>query len=160
MIVANKSEGGRDTMISNAIKLAQNEHVVYFLLTSYLAARDGDHRTSSLPDHVKRLPLAGNTDVDERLRALNEMCGSDVAARTNPPPIFREAVEVLSAASERIASLQRSKQTPLRWNVVDRTQGGHERRRRLGWRMSEREAAEWSAKMGVQLERVDEQSGN
>lgn len=143
-------------MISNAIKLAQNEHVVYFLLTSYLEARGSGHHGSALPARVKRLPIAGKTDVHERLRALSEACGTEVADHASLSPIFKEAVDVLSAASERIASLQSSEQTPQSWNVVDRTQGGHVRRRRLGWRMTEREAAEWSAEQGMQLERADD----
>ena len=40
------------------------------------------------------------------------------------------------------------------WNVVERSQRGHERKRRLGWRMTDREASEWSAANGVQVERV------
>lgn len=40
------------------------------------------------------------------------------------------------------------------WNIVERSQRGHERKRRLAWRMTDREAAEWSAANGAQLERV------
>ena len=41
---------------------------------------------------------------------------------------------------------------------MERTQGGHVRRRRLGWRMTEREAAEWSRARGVVVECAEEAS--
>jgi hypothetical protein len=87
-------------MISNAIKLAQNEHVVYFLLTSYLDARSRDREGSALPEYVKRLPIAGRTDVDERLRVLSQACRGEAADRANVSPVLSEAAEVLLAASE------------------------------------------------------------
>lgn len=89
-------------MISNAIKLARNEHVVYFLLTSYLDARSRDRDGSALPEYVKRLPLAGRTDVDERLRALSQTCRGAATNRATVPPVLTEAAEVLRAVSEYI----------------------------------------------------------
>ena len=142
-------------MISNAIRLAQNEHVVYFLLTSYLDVRGGARDGADLPPQVKRLPIRGEADVHQRLRVLSASSGSE-AADANASPIVEEAAEVLRAASERIASLQCAHPRPKAWNVVDRSQGGHVRRRRLAARMTEREAAEWCAQKGVRLERADE----
>ena len=42
------------------------------------------------------------------------------------------------------------------WDIVERSHGGHERRRRLAWRMTLREATQWQATYGGVLERVDE----
>ncbi|HYC48245.1 MAG TPA: hypothetical protein VED01_22455 [Burkholderiales bacterium] len=86
-------------MITNAITLAQNEHTVYFLLTSYLDVRNG-HADSGLPARVKRLPIAGKPDVEERLRALSDAGGA------HGSPMMVEVGAVLRAASERIASLE------------------------------------------------------
>jgi len=93
-------------MISNALKLAQNEYVVYFLLTSYLDARRCDRRGSALPEYAKRLPIAGKTDVDERLCWLSAICRREPTDRANVSPILKETVAVLRAASERIVSLR------------------------------------------------------
>ena len=42
------------------------------------------------------------------------------------------------------------------WDVVERSQGGHERRFRLSWRLTEEEAAAHAAEHGIQLERVED----
>jgi hypothetical protein len=42
------------------------------------------------------------------------------------------------------------------WDVVERSQGGHERRFRLSSRMTEDEAAAHAAEHGLQLERVED----
>lgn len=44
----------------------------------------------------------------------------------------------------------------LHWDVIERSQGGNERRRRLAWRMTEAQAWQWQADNGGKLERVDE----
>jgi hypothetical protein len=40
------------------------------------------------------------------------------------------------------------------WDVLERSVGGHERRRRLAWRMTEEQALEWEAANGGKLVRV------
>jgi hypothetical protein len=42
------------------------------------------------------------------------------------------------------------------WDVLERSVGGHERRRRLAWRMTEEQALEWEATNGGKLIRVSE----
>jgi hypothetical protein len=44
------------------------------------------------------------------------------------------------------------------WDVVERSRGGNERRRRLMSRMTEDEAREWAATHKAELHRVDESS--
>jgi hypothetical protein len=43
------------------------------------------------------------------------------------------------------------------WNSIERSEGGHERRRRLGWRMTDDQARAWEAAHGGKLERVEEE---
>ena len=42
------------------------------------------------------------------------------------------------------------------WDLVERSRGGNERRRRLMSRMTESEARQWAAMHNAQLHRVDE----
>jgi hypothetical protein len=42
------------------------------------------------------------------------------------------------------------------WNVVERSAGGHERSRRLEWRMTEEEALEWQRANARELIRAAE----
>jgi hypothetical protein len=42
------------------------------------------------------------------------------------------------------------------WDVVECSRGGHERRRRLAWRMTEEQALEWESAHGGKLRRVNE----
>ena len=46
------------------------------------------------------------------------------------------------------------------WDVIERSEGGHERRRRLLWRMTEKHAREWEVAHGVKLSRVDESAAS
>ena len=50
----------------------------------------------------------------------------------------------------------RSDSAHLLWNSIERSEGGHERRRRLGWRMTEDQARAWEAAHGGKLEPVNE----
>lgn len=145
-------------MITDAIKTAQTEHVVYFLLTAYVEALGYyDPPRSSLPPYVNRLPIAGMRDVTERFRALRETLDSSVQQDSSGVrALIREAVDVFDTASQRLRILGDSGQLVRSWNVVERSRHGHERRRRLGWQMTERQAAEWTAAHGTQLERADQ----
>jgi hypothetical protein len=42
------------------------------------------------------------------------------------------------------------------WDVVEESAGGHERRRRLAWRMTGEQAQQWGTAHGLKLDRVDE----
>ena len=142
-------------MITDAIQLARTEYVVYFLLTAYVEARTHAGRRSPLPEEVKCFPIAGKADVHDRLRVLRQSlaahaCASDAYAA------IREAIDVLTAALQRVTVLESSGESLEIWNAVERSERGHERRRRLGWRMTERQAAEWAAASGARLERAGE----
>ena len=93
--------------IVNAIRLAHTEHVVYFLLTAYVETLDHhDSVRSSLPAPVKRLPMAGKIDVVERLRALRDAAVAHAQSACNVRVVIQEAVEVFSAAVQRLRTLQ------------------------------------------------------
>ena len=101
-------------MIANAIKKARTEHVVYFLLTSYMEARACGDEHTDLPDEVTRFPIAGETDVGGRLHALQQ----SVQGKNETPPVVEEAVRVFSAAAEQLMWLNR----PLRADLATREQ--------------------------------------
>jgi hypothetical protein len=140
-------------IITDALMYAETKYVVYFLLTSYMEALDHlDRPRSSLPSEVTRLPVTGKGDLNERVATLSMTIdaippGSPIVAMAH------EVLDVFRAAEQRLGELPHG-ETRSDWNVVERSQQGHERRRRLDWRMSDREAAEWAQKNGTQLERV------
>ncbi|MGZ5094423.1 MAG: hypothetical protein ACXWCY_20470 [Burkholderiales bacterium] len=91
--------------ITEAIKTADTEHVVYFLLTAYVETLDYyDPLRSCLPEHVKRLPMTGMSDVSERLRALRTAIGK--YAQSQARLLIEEVVEVFGAALQRLRALQ------------------------------------------------------
>lgn len=142
--------------IIDTIACAPSPHVVYFLVTVYLEACahvDAAHR---LPAQVKHLPVAGDSDLMQRLRALRAASSRRAPGAVDAFPAVSVTLEVLSAASQRLMLLDELERQPQTWNVVDNSKGGHQRRRRLGWRMTARQAAEWSSANGMQLERAEE----
>jgi hypothetical protein len=105
---------GLQLKITDAITTADTEHVVYFLLTAYVETLDYyDPLRSSLPEHVKRLPMAGVRDVAERLRALS---GSiEQYAQSQARLLIEEVLEVFSAALQRLKALQKAHQFIRSW---------------------------------------------
>jgi hypothetical protein len=100
--------------ITDAITTADTEHVVYFLLTAYVETLHYyDPLRSSLPEHVKRLPMAGISDVAERLRALRTSI--EQYAQSQARLLIEEALEVFSAALQRLKALQNSHQFVRSW---------------------------------------------
>ena len=74
-------------------------------------------------------------------------------ARRCPGCMIKPGRAAIETRLQRDAS-ETDRETLWEWNVVERSQHGHERRHRLGWRMTDSEAAEWSAVHGVRLERA------
>ena len=95
--------------ITDAITKADTEHVVYFLLTAYVETLHYyDPLRSSLPEHVKRLPMAGISDVSKRLRALRNYIKH--YAHSQARVLIDEVLEVFSAAVTRLKTLQKTHQ--------------------------------------------------
>ena len=91
--------------ITQAIRNAESEHVVYFLLTAYVETLGYyDPLRSSLPEHVKALPVSGLPDVAQRLstvqRLLERHTEHDKAA------VLQEAADILAASAQRLGALQ------------------------------------------------------
>lgn len=100
--------------ITEAIRIADTEHVVYFLLAAYVETLDYyDPLRSSVPEQVKRLPVAGISDVSKRLRALRTSI--EQYAQSNARLLIEEAVEVFSAALQRLKVLQKAHQFVRSW---------------------------------------------
>ena len=92
--------------ITDALKQAQTNHVVYFLLTAYVESLGWyDPPRSSLPARVVRLPVRGITDVIKRLKALRRVVRRRAHEASSVGRVIEEAVEIFSAASQRLSSL-------------------------------------------------------
>ena len=96
-------------VLTEAIKSARTEHVVYFLLAAYVETLDYfDPLRSSLPQSVKKLPIEGLADVVERLGAVRAAILERTPCETRARLLFMEAVDVFTAASQRLRTLQQS----------------------------------------------------
>ena len=92
--------------IADAIRGADSEHVVYFLLCAYInTATHGDELTT-LPERIVALPLAGRDDAKSRFTLL--MYELDAASKRLDDGAcltIKEALTVFSAAVQRLQSL-------------------------------------------------------
>ena len=82
--------------IIEAIKRAETEHAVYFLLTAYLESLWQSESGAGLSAPLRRLPIDGQTDVQERAKVL----ASDESATEGL--IVAEAAEIFRVASQRL----------------------------------------------------------
>jgi hypothetical protein len=82
--------------IIEAIKHAETEHAVYFLLTAYIESLWISENAIGLRAPLRRLPIDGHTDVQERARVL---AAEELAAEG---PIVAEAAEIFRVASQRL----------------------------------------------------------
>jgi hypothetical protein len=82
--------------IIEAIRRAESEHAVYLLLTAYLESLWLSENESALRGSLRRLPIEGQTDVQERAQVL----ASD--ERGAEGPVIAEAAEIFRVASERL----------------------------------------------------------
>ena len=92
-----------ELMITDAIKLAPSEHVVYFLLTAYVETL-GHIDLYGIPEDVKRLPISGKPDVSERLDIMRDVLHGPPST-TTVKAVIEEAVDVFGAASEQLERL-------------------------------------------------------
>ena len=82
--------------IIEAINRAETEHAVYFLLTAYLESLWHSDKATGLRGSLRKLPIDGHNDVQERARVLSQ------DACTGHGAIVSEAAEIFRAASERL----------------------------------------------------------
>jgi hypothetical protein len=91
--------------ITQAIRNAENEHVVYFLLTAYVETLGYyDPLRSSLPEHVKALPICGLPDVAQRLSTVQRLL--ERRTEHDKAGVLEEAADVLAASAQRLRALQ------------------------------------------------------
>lgn len=88
-------------MITEAIKSAQTEHVVYFLLTAYIETL-GHTDSSGIPTTVRRLPLRDKNDVRERLRLVRVKLYTRRRDDKRAKPVMEKTAEVLNTAVEQL----------------------------------------------------------
>lgn len=91
--------------ITDAIRLARSEHVVYFLLTTYVETCAHHDNDGTLPEAVKRLPIAGESDLAERIRALSLASAMGAPHAGSASALSSEALDVLAAATQRLTAL-------------------------------------------------------
>jgi hypothetical protein len=108
-------------MLTHAIELARTEHVVHFLLASYVETLDYyDTTRALLPGEIRYLPLAGTADVHSRLSALRALLDTyQIGAQDDTRRAIEEAVDVFTVASRRLTALDTVVMSPVqRWTVT------------------------------------------
>ncbi|MGZ8156076.1 MAG: hypothetical protein ACXWUK_12305 [Burkholderiales bacterium] len=97
-------------LITDALGLAKNEHVVLFLLTAYVdTLHHYEENRSALHPQVTSLPLTGRADVAARLRVLRDTQKWDDSNAPTVPPLLQEAIDVFVAASRRLNILAQAR---------------------------------------------------
>jgi hypothetical protein len=94
--------------IIEALRRADTDHIVYFLLTAYAESLSWyDLPGSRFPARVTRLPVASVDDVSERVNALKNAQESQVPRPSRARVILEEAIDVFDTASRRLKFLAR-----------------------------------------------------
>ena len=95
-------------LIHEAIREANTQHEVFFLLTAYVEAVSYCDKGNLLPWQVRELPLAGIEDVKARIyglhlrvRGMTPGYDDEIARR-----VINEALELYTTALRRLASLR------------------------------------------------------
>ena len=84
--------------IIEAIRHAETEHAVYFLLTAYIESLWIGDSVQGLLGTLRRLPITNQSDVQERAKVLMlEQPGAE-------GEIIAEAAEVFRVASQRLGA--------------------------------------------------------
>lgn len=98
-------------MFTDIIRTAENEHEIYFLLTSYIDAVRSSDRLSGPPEPLTRLPLSGCPDVKDRFEKL--MVEQDTSSKRLDERgcvVIREAVHILGTALNRLMLIEVEKE--------------------------------------------------
>ena len=91
-------------IIIDALRLAANEHIVYFLLTAYVETVE--HRGAAaraVPEDARRMPVRDAGDVMRRLSVLRSKRATTTAPRE--VRMIDEVVAAFSAAADRLCTL-------------------------------------------------------
>jgi hypothetical protein len=100
--------------ITEAIRTADTEYVVYFLLSAYVETLEHyDSSDDCLSDDVKRLPISGMPDVCKRVGALH--AAIERYAQSRSRQFVEEAIKVFGAALQRLTYFQHAHQFVRSW---------------------------------------------
>ncbi|MCE9640076.1 MAG: hypothetical protein K8S22_08000 [Betaproteobacteria bacterium] len=104
--------------ITDVIREADTNHVIYFLLSSYVnASRCGD-RLKSLPERVAALPLTSATDVKSRFEILIlELDAASKRLDDQACIMLKDALTIFGTALNRLQSLDGRRYWPLELEV-------------------------------------------
>jgi hypothetical protein len=91
--------------LNDVIREANNEHEVYFLLTSYVETVRYCDKLSCLPPTVRDLPLDGLEDVRNRIRGLRAQLNA-ANVDENSRVVVKETAEVFAEALNRLQWLE------------------------------------------------------
>ena len=100
-------------MFADIIRTAENEHEIYFLLTSYIDAVRFSNPLNTVSEQLTRLPLNGTTDVKDRFDKL--MAELDTASKLSDERtcvVLREGVHILGAALSRLRLIEEKNGLP------------------------------------------------
>jgi hypothetical protein len=100
--------GDSSMVIADAIREAETEYVVFFLLKAYLDTESRRQALKHLPARITRLPVTDKEDARARYMLLN--AEFDAAARRGDDkarPSIKEALAVFGAAVLRLQALEK-----------------------------------------------------
>jgi hypothetical protein len=93
-------------VIADAIREAETEYVVYFLLDAYLNSNSRRAALSHLPAPISVLPLRGQNDTKARFILLESEFAAATKRRDDQTSgAIKEALRVFGAAVQRLQSL-------------------------------------------------------
>jgi chemotaxis family two-component system response regulator Rcp1 len=97
-------------MFTDAIRTAENEHEIFFLLTSYAEAVNYDRPIQPLPEAIIRLPVRGVTDVCERFDQLvPELDAASKRLDDRAVALIKQALHTYGTALGRLQTLEKEK---------------------------------------------------
>jgi hypothetical protein len=101
-------------VITDVIREAETEYVIYFLLMAYINAARNSDTPNSLPEQIAALPLTGKDDARLRFEAL--MLALDAASKRCDDYaciVLKDALSVFGTAVYRLQSLDGRRYWPL-----------------------------------------------
>ena len=97
-------------MFTDVIRTAENEHEIYFLLTSYADAVRFARPFESVPEPITRLPVIGPDDVKKRLNQLvPELDAASKRLDDNAVALIKQALHTYGTALGRLRSLEKER---------------------------------------------------
>jgi len=100
-------------LIVDVISEAQNEHEIYFLLTSYVEAVRYCDPLHHLPGVIRELPFNGVEDVSVRAERLRAVLESPDALDDKNRLVLVEAHGIFAEARHRLEMLRKEELRPL-----------------------------------------------